>query len=188
MRTDIKSACLLFKGAYNSMKIEIKVPQLPESVSEATLLDWHKKPGEFVKREENLVDLETDKVVLELPASEDGALVEIIGKSGDIVKSGQLIAYFDTDVKPAASASTSSAESEKKPSVAAATKPAKSVTENQEVKAMPAATKIAAENSVDLTGVQGTGRSGRVLKEDVLNSLSGGGQLFKGFIGRIKLF
>jgi 2-oxoglutarate dehydrogenase E2 component (dihydrolipoamide succinyltransferase) len=81
------------------MKIEIKVPQLPESVSEATLLDWHKKVGEFVKRDENLIDLETDKVVMELPASENGVLTEIIGKSGDIVKSGQLLAYFDTDVK-----------------------------------------------------------------------------------------
>ena len=70
------------------MKIEIRVPQLPESVSEAVLLNWHKQAGQFVKREECLIDLETDKVVLELPAPEDGALVEIVGKPGDVVITG----------------------------------------------------------------------------------------------------
>src|SRR3990167_6968719 len=82
-----------------NMRIEIKVPQLPESVSEAVLLAWHKNQGDFVKREENLIDLETDKVVLELPAPESGKLVEIVGRAGDVVKSGQIIAYFDTEVK-----------------------------------------------------------------------------------------
>jgi 2-oxoglutarate dehydrogenase E2 component (dihydrolipoamide succinyltransferase) len=158
------------------MKIEIKVPQLPESVSEATLLDWHKKPGEFVKREENLVDLETDKVVLELPASENGALVEIIGKSGDIVKSGQLIAYFDTDVKPAAGSEAAPAvvatETKSNAPVVAS---GSAAIEKSDTKAMPAAAKVAADNVVDVNQVPGTGRGGRVLKEDVLNSLSGKG-------------
>lgn len=152
------------------MKIEIRVPQLPESVSEAVLLDWHKKVGEFVKREENLIDLETDKVVMELPASEDGALVEIIGKPGETVKSGQLIAYFDTSVKaeaaaPAAVAATPAASAPAAAPVATA----------KGAPVMPAAAKVAADNGVDLAQVAGSGRGGRVLKEDVLGAMSGKG-------------
>ncbi|MCD5330176.1 dihydrolipoamide succinyltransferase, partial [Chromobacterium piscinae] len=91
------------------MLIEVKVPQLPESVSEATLMSWHKKVGEFVKRDENLIDLETDKVVLELPAPQAGVVVEIIEQDGATVTSGQLIAKIDTaakagDAAPAAAA------------------------------------------------------------------------------------
>ncbi|MEO9455198.1 biotin/lipoyl-containing protein, partial [Chromobacterium phragmitis] len=81
------------------MLIEVKVPQLPESVSEATLMSWHKKVGEFVKRDENLIDLETDKVVLELPAPQAGVVVEIIEQDGATVTSGQLIAKIDTAAK-----------------------------------------------------------------------------------------
>lgn len=147
------------------MKIEIRVPQLPESVSEAVLLDWHKKVGEFVKREENLIDLETDKVVMELPASEDGALVEIIGKPGETVKSGQLIAYFDTSVKAEAAA----------PATVAAAPAAPVATAAKGAPAMPAAAKVAADNGVDLAQVAGSGRGGRVLKEDVLGAMSGKG-------------
>ncbi|RTL13174.1 MAG: 2-oxoglutarate dehydrogenase complex dihydrolipoyllysine-residue succinyltransferase [Neisseriaceae bacterium] len=153
------------------MKIEIRVPQLPESVSEAVLLDWHKKVGEFVKREENLIDLETDKVVMELPASEDGALVEIVGKPGETVKSGQLIAYFDTSVKAEVAAPVAAA-----PSPAASAPAAAPVaTTAKGVPAMPAAAKVAADNGVDLTQVAGSGRGGRVLKEDVLGAMSGKG-------------
>lgn len=161
------------------MKIEIKVPQLPESVSEATLLDWHKKVGEFVKREENLIDLETDKVVLELPASENGALTEILCKSGDVVKSGQLLAYFDTDVKASEAADT--APDKAKTITAKAPEPAASKAEaekaspdsNSEVRAMPSAIKAAADSNINLSGLAGSGRGGRVLKEDVLKGLSG---------------
>jgi 2-oxoglutarate dehydrogenase E2 component (dihydrolipoamide succinyltransferase) len=149
------------------MKIEIRVPQLPESVSEAVLLDWHKKVGEFVKREENLIDLETDKVVMELPASEDGALVEIIGKPGETVKSGQLIAYFDTSVKAEAAAVAATP--------AASAPAAAPVATAKGAPAMPAAAKVAADNGVDLTQVAGSGRGGRVLKEDVLGAMSGKG-------------
>lgn len=153
------------------MKIEIKVPLLPESVSEATLLDWHKKIGEFVKREENLIDLETDKVVLELPASENGALVEIIGKPGDIVKSGQLLAYFDTDVKaPAAAPAATAAAAPVAEAPAAAPK---AVAESAKV--MPAAAKVAADNGINPSELAGSGRGGRVLKEDVLKGLSATG-------------
>ncbi|HRG63739.1 MAG TPA: 2-oxoglutarate dehydrogenase complex dihydrolipoyllysine-residue succinyltransferase [Burkholderiales bacterium] len=153
------------------MKIEIRVPQLPESVSEAVLLDWHKKVGEFVKREENLIDLETDKVVMELPASEDGALVEIIGKPGETVKSGQLIAYFDTSVKAeaAAPATVAAAPAASAPAAAPVATAAKGAP------AMPAAAKVAADNGVDLAQVAGSGRGGRVLKEDVLGAMSGKG-------------
>lgn len=149
------------------MKIEIRVPQLPESVSEAVLLDWHKKVGEFVKREENLIDLETDKVVMELPASEDGALVEIIGKPGETVKSGQLIAYFDTSVKAEAAAVAATP--------AASAPAAAPVATAKGAPAMPAAAKVAADNGVDLAQVAGSGRGGRVLKEDVLGAMSGKG-------------
>lgn len=153
------------------MKIEIRVPQLPESVSEAVLLDWHKKVGEFVKREENLIDLETDKVVMELPASEDGALVEIIGKPGETVKSGQLIAYFDTSVKAEAAAPAAVTAA----SAAASASAAAPVATAKGAPAMPAAAKVAADNGVDLAQVAGSGRGGRVLKEDVLGAMSGKG-------------
>lgn len=151
------------------MKIEIKVPQLPESVSEAVLLNWHKSAGQFVKREENLIDLETDKVVLELPAPEDGALVEIVGKPGDTVTSGQLIAYLDTSVKPEAVAAAPVVETPAAPVAVASAAP------TSDVKAMPAAAKVAADNGVNLANVNGTGRGGRVLKEDVLGAMAGKG-------------
>ena len=157
------------------MRIEIKVPQLPESVSEATLLSWHKKQGDFVKREENLIDLETDKVVLELPAPDDGTLVELVGNPGDTVVSGQLIAYIDTDIKPqvveapVASVAIKVAELAKSAVNVANSAPIESV------KAMPAAIKVAADNAVDIASIQGSGRGGRVLKEDVLGVMSGKG-------------
>src|ERR1044071_3615862 len=84
------------------MIIEVKVPQLSESVSEATLLDWHKQEGEPVKRDENLIDIETDKVVLELPAPADGVLVKIMKKAKDSVGSGDVIAQIDTEGKASA--------------------------------------------------------------------------------------
>jgi 2-oxoglutarate dehydrogenase E2 component (dihydrolipoamide succinyltransferase) len=159
------------------MKIEIKVPQLPESVSEATLLNWHVKVGDFVRREENLIDLETDKVVLELPASENGGLVEIIGKPGDIVKSGQLLAYFDTDIKaPEVSAQAQPGKVSTSPATNAVAATPSAVSANGGgVKAMPAAAKVAADNGVNLVEVSGTGRASRILKEDVLKSINGKG-------------
>ncbi|MCK6397212.1 biotin/lipoyl-containing protein, partial [Thauera aminoaromatica] len=84
------------------MLIEVKVPQLSESVSEATLVTWHKKEGDAVARDENLIDIETDKVVLETPAPADGVLVKIIKQGGDTVTSGELIAQIDTEAKAAA--------------------------------------------------------------------------------------
>jgi len=139
------------------MIVEVKVPQLSESVAEATLLDWHKKEGEKVSRDENLIDIETDKVVLELPSPADGVLVKILKKARDSVGSGDVIAQIDTEGKAAAAAPPS------KPAQAApAPQPPKPAP------VMPAAQKIAAEKGIDTSKVQGTGRDGRVTKADVL--------------------
>ncbi|HQR12876.1 MAG TPA: dihydrolipoamide succinyltransferase, partial [Casimicrobiaceae bacterium] len=86
------------------MRIEVKVPQLPESVAEATLVSWHKKPGDSVRRDENLIDVETDKVVLELPSPGDGVLVELVKPDGSTVTSNEVIAVIDSDGKAAAPA------------------------------------------------------------------------------------
>jgi 2-oxoglutarate dehydrogenase E2 component (dihydrolipoamide succinyltransferase) len=140
------------------MLIEVKVPQLSESVAEATLLAWHKKQGEAVKRDENLIDIETDKVVLELPAPADGVLVSV--KKGDksTVVAGEVIATIDTEGK----ASAVSAAPVQATSVPEKPKPAASPA------VMPSAQKIAAERGIDTVQIQGTGRDGRVTKGDVL--------------------
>ncbi|MFN0039145.1 MAG: 2-oxoglutarate dehydrogenase complex dihydrolipoyllysine-residue succinyltransferase [Burkholderiales bacterium] len=141
------------------MFIEVKVPQLSESVAEATLLAWHKKLGEPVRRDENLIDIETDKVVLELPAPADGVLTKIVKTDGEIVVAGEVIATIDTEGKatsvaaPPAAATTKSAN---KPAAAMAA-PA----------LMPAARKMVVENNLDVSQIAGSGRGGRVTKEDV---------------------
>jgi 2-oxoglutarate dehydrogenase E2 component (dihydrolipoamide succinyltransferase) len=140
------------------MIIEVKVPQLSESVSEATLLAWHKKQGEAVKRDENLIDIETDKVVLELPAPADGVLVSILKGDKGTVVAGEIIARIDTEGKASAVASVQEKPVTEKPRPAPAT-PA----------VMPAAQKIAAEKGIDTAQLQGTGRDGRVTKGDVLS-------------------
>ncbi len=135
------------------MIIEVKVPQLPESVAEATLLAWKKQVGEAVARDENLIDIETDKVVLEIPAPQAGVLVSIARQQGDTVKSQELIATIDT---------TATASAPAKPAQDSAAAPAA-----REVDAMPAAKKLAAEAGLKIEDVHGTGRGGRVLKEHV---------------------
>ncbi len=137
--------------------IEVKVPQLPESVSEATLMTWHKQVGQAVARDENLIDLETDKVVLELPAPQAGVLVKIVEQDGATVTSGQLIAHIDTEATAGASAPVAAAAPAAAPVQAAVTGGA----------AMPSAAKLAAETGVNLADVAGSGRDGRILKEDV---------------------
>ncbi len=141
------------------MLIEIKVPQLSESVSEATLLAWRKKEGEAVKRDENLIDIETDKVVLELPAPVDGVLSRIIKGDGVTVKAGEIIATLDTEAKASAVPGAPTA-------VAAAKSVLAGVTPGAAV--MPAAKKIAAEQGVDTSAIAGSGRGGRITKGDVL--------------------
>ena len=140
------------------MLIEVKVPQLSESVAEATLLAWHKKEGEAVARDENLIDIETDKVVLELPAPADGVLVSV--KKGDksTVVAGEVIATIDTEGKASAVAAAAPPVQEKPPAEKAKAAPA----------VMPSAQKMAAEKGIDTSQIQGTGRDGRVTKGDVL--------------------
>jgi 2-oxoglutarate dehydrogenase E2 component (dihydrolipoamide succinyltransferase) len=140
--------------------IEVKVPQLSESVAEATLLDWHKKEGEKVARDENLIDIETDKVVLELPAPADGVLVKIMKKAREAVGSGDVIAQIDTEAKAAAAPAPAA------PKPAAAPSPAPKAG----APVMPSAQKLAAERGIDTSQVQGTGRDGRVTKGDVLEA------------------
>ena len=145
------------------MLIEVKVPQLSESVAEATLLSWHKKQGEAVKRDENLIDIETDKVVLELPSPADGVLVSILkGEKGTVV-AGEVIAKIDTEAK--ASTSPSQIAAPAAASAASGAKPAAPAPA-----AAPAARKAAAEKGIDLSLVQGTGKDGRVTKADVLQA------------------
>jgi 2-oxoglutarate dehydrogenase E2 component (dihydrolipoamide succinyltransferase) len=150
------------------MLVEVKVPQLSESVAEATLLTWHKKQGERVQRDENLVDIETDKVVLETPAPESGVIFRIIKGDGGTVTSNEVIAQIDTEAAGTAPAlgkaeARAPAKAAAKPSAAAAPAAA----------AMPAARKAAAEKGVDVAAVAGTGRGGRVTKEDVLQAAEG---------------
>ncbi|MCE1176434.1 MAG: 2-oxoglutarate dehydrogenase complex dihydrolipoyllysine-residue succinyltransferase [Burkholderiales bacterium] len=149
--------------------IDVVVPQLSESVAEATLLSWHKKIGEAVARDENLIDVETDKVVLELPAPAAGVLVEIIANDGDMVTSGQLIAKIDTEATAAAGAPAAAA-----PATPVATQVAVANTAPASTSAagtaMPAAAKILAEKGISASDVAGTGKDGRVTKGDALGA------------------
>jgi len=151
------------------MLIEIKVPQLSESVAEATLLAWHKKVGEAVRRDENLIDIETDKVVLELPAPADGVLSKIIKGDGGTVKAGEVIATIDTEGKAGAAGAAAPAATQAKaaPAPAPAAKPAPAA-----LPAMPSARKLAEEKGIDTGSIAGSGRGGRVTKDDVLGTTS----------------
>ena len=152
--------------------IEIKVPQLSESVSEATLLVWHRQVGEAVAEGENLIDVETDKVVLELPAPQGGVLSKIIKGDGEKVTGGEVIALLDTDEKTE-DRGQRAAPAGKAKVQAAVTKSDNPLRDESRVELtpMPAAQKIAAENKVDTAALTGSGRDGRVLKEDVLNAI-----------------
>lgn len=140
------------------MSIEIKVPALPESVADATILEWHKAPGEPVKRDENLVDLETDKVVLEVPAPADGILESIIANVGDLVTDEDVLAVFlaqaiETAAEPADPA-TAAGEAYTDAAYGLAVE------------------KLLNEHGIDAASIQGTGQGGRILKEDVLAKLA----------------
>jgi 2-oxoglutarate dehydrogenase E2 component (dihydrolipoamide succinyltransferase) len=148
------------------MQIEVKVPTLSESVSEATLVSWHKKVGDAVKRDENLIDIETDKVVMELPAPADGVIVKIIKADAGTVVSGEVIAMIDTEAKASAGAA-SAAAAPAAPAAKATPAPSAAVAAAG-APMSPAAAKIAAENNVNPADVAGTGRGGRVTKEDVV--------------------
>ena len=148
------------------MIVEVNVPLFAESITEGTLLKWYKKVGESVARDETLVDIETDKVVLEVPAPQAGVLVEIIVQDGETVTTQQLLAKIDTEAAAAQAAPAADAVQ----AAPAAPASAQAASNSQAGVAMPAAAKLAAEKGVDVSQIQGSGRDGRVLKEDVLNA------------------
>jgi len=158
------------------MSIEVKVPVLPESVSDATIATWHKKPGDAVKRDENLVDLETDKVVLEVPAPADGVLKEIKFESGATVTSQQVLAILEEGAAAAAPApAKAEAKAEAPKPAAPAPAPAQApATPAKVAELSPAGQRVAAENKIDVSAVSGTGRDGRVTKEDLVNFMRSG--------------
>ena len=142
------------------MLVEVRVPQLSESVAEATLVSWHKKAGQFVKRDENLVDIETDKVVLETPAPESGVLVSVVKGDGGTVVSKEIIATIDTDGKPAEVAVEATAATHAAPAVV-----------ERVGGVMPAAQKVAADNKIDTNSLSGSGRGGRVPQGEVIDAM-----------------
>ena len=154
--------------------IEVKVPQLSESVAEATMLQWKKKVGESVSADEILIDIETDKVVLEVPAPAAGVLCEILVADGGTVAAEQLIARIDTDGKVGAAAPAAASAPAPLASVAPAVVAATST--SKAGVAMPAATKLMADNHLAAGSVAGTGKDGRVTKGDVLSAVTNGVQ------------
>jgi 2-oxoglutarate dehydrogenase E2 component (dihydrolipoamide succinyltransferase) len=160
------------------MSIEIKVPVLPESVSDATIAKWHKKPGDTVRREENLVDLETDKVVLEVPAPVDGVLEAIEIAEGAQVVSQQVIGRIKEGVVAAPAPAPAPAAKAAAPAQAAASAaPAKAPASSTPAELSPAARRVASENQLDPASIPGTGRGGRVTKEDAVQYAKGGARV-----------
>jgi 2-oxoglutarate dehydrogenase E2 component (dihydrolipoamide succinyltransferase) len=172
------------------VSIEVKVPQLPESVADATLVAWHKKPGDTVRREENLVDLETDKVVLEVPAPADGVLKQIVAADGAVVTSGQLLAVLEPGAvaaaaappaKPAAAVAPAAKPAAPPPKPAApapaAARPGPEAVVERTAGASanrmgPAVRKLVDEHDIDPKSIAGSGREGRITKGDVLDYLA----------------
>jgi 2-oxoglutarate dehydrogenase E2 component (dihydrolipoamide succinyltransferase) len=153
--------------------VEVKVPQLSESVAEATLLQWKKKPGEAVAQDEILVEIETDKVVLEVPAPSAGVMADLVAADGATVVADQVIARIDTAAAPgAAAAAAPAAAATAAAASAAAAAPAASKSSKADV-AMPAAAKLMADNKLAAGSVAGTGKDGRVTKGDVLAVIEG---------------
>ena len=167
------------------MTIEVKVPVLPESVSDATIATWHKKVGDSVRRDENLLDLETDKVVLEVPSPVDGVLKELRFKQGDTVTSSQVVAVIEegavaaapapaATAKPAA-APTPAAAAPASPAPAASAAPASAGGAGDTSQLSPGGRFVAEQNNINPADVAGTGRRGQVTKEDLVNHIKTGG-------------
>jgi len=162
------------------MSIEVKVPALPESVSDATVATWHKKAGERVSRDENLVDLETDKVMLEVPAPKDGVLKEIVKESGATVNADEVIGVIEegeaaggeTEGENGEPEAADKREEEQEQESRKAEEAGKADEEPRRVS--PAARRVAEEKDVDLAGIEGSGRGGMVTKSDVLDYLESG--------------
>ena len=151
--------------------VEVKVPQLSESVAEATMLTWKKKAGDMVAVDEILIEIETDKVVLEVPAPSAGMLAELVVGDGGTVVSDQLIARIDTDGKGAAAPAAAAAAA---PAAAGVAAPAAPAGNSMAGVAMPAAAKLMADNQLAAGSVAGTGKDGRVTKGDVLSAVAAG--------------
>jgi 2-oxoglutarate dehydrogenase E2 component (dihydrolipoamide succinyltransferase) len=153
------------------MAIEIKAPSFPESVADGTISKWHKQPGEAVKRDELLVDIETDKVVLEVLAEADGVLASIVKGEGETVLSNELIATLDAggnaSPAPAAAAAPAAAPATTSAPAQAASAPAAPASDDDAIGG-PAARKLAEENGINLASVKGTGKDGRITKEDIV--------------------
>jgi 2-oxoglutarate dehydrogenase E2 component (dihydrolipoamide succinyltransferase) len=152
----------------DAMPVEVKVPMLSESVAEATLISWHKKEGERVARDENLIDIETDKVVLELPAPATGVLAKIIKGDGATVAGGEIIAIIDTEATAATTTSTATAEAAPALPVPSSAQPAPAIASTTAM--MPAARSLAAQANLEaeeISSIKGSGRDGRITKEDV---------------------
>lgn len=161
------------------MLIEVKVPVFSESVTEGTLINWLKKQGEHIERGENLIDIETDKVVLELPAPQSGVLAEIVKNDGSVVTSGEIIARIDTAAKSSKTAPQQATQTAQPESATDPEQPAADKTDDVSPQPgrplMPAAKRVADENDLtteEITAIQGTGRDGRITKEDVLNHIA----------------
>ena len=153
------------------MSIEVKVPQLPESVTDATLVAWHKKAGDKVGRDENLVDLETDKVMLEVPAPSSGVIKELKVENGATVTSGQVLAILEAG-EGAAAAPQSEPAAAAKPAVAASSPESKSNGGAAAAKSAPAAKRMVEEHKLDPAQIPGSGRDGRVTKGDVIQHMN----------------
>mgnify|MGYP006185734415 CR=1 FL=1 len=149
------------------MAIEIKAPTFPESVADGTVATWHKQPGDAVKRDELIVDIETDKVVMEVLAEADGVLTEIVKNEGDTVLSGELLGKLEAGAAAAAAPAQAAAPAPA-PAPAAAAPAAAASAGGEEPILAPAARKLAEENGIDPNSIRGTGKDGRVTKEDVV--------------------
>ncbi|MBE7368427.1 2-oxoglutarate dehydrogenase complex dihydrolipoyllysine-residue succinyltransferase [Ramlibacter pallidus] len=154
--------------------VDVKVPQLSESVAEATLLQWKKKAGEAVAQDEILIEIETDKVVLEVPAPSAGVLAEIVIADGGTVTSDQVIAKIDSEGKAGAAAPAAAKPAQATPSAVASAPAAAPAGGSKSDVAMPAAQKMMADNNMPAGSVAGTGRDGRVTKGDVIGALASG--------------
>lgn len=150
------------------MSIEVKVPVLPESVADATVAAWHKKPGDSVRRDENLLDLETDKVVLEVPSPVDGVVSKIVRDSGETVNSGELLGVIEEGAV-AETVEEASGEESKTATVEDDKTPV-----SETAKLSPAARRLAEEEQADMSQVAGTGRGGRITKGDVIKHVRSG--------------
>ncbi len=159
------------------MLVDVKVPVLAESIPDATLLDWKKSPGESVSRDEIILELETDKVVLEVPAPQDGVLSEVLKKTGDVALSEEVLARIDTDAAPSAEAKPAKdeaapAEPAAKQPPAAEQPPAPEPESGAAAKGLsPAVQRLVSEHSLDPSAIKGTGKDGRLVKADVLDYL-----------------